>query len=517
MRLDLDPARGGEGGLGLAGARGVVAVGEEHDPLLRVVGEQRAGQAEGAADVGRPADRRGGDPVDLGEVRWEALDQRVAAERDDPGHVLVLLGLAGSRAGTRAPPRAPPSRRSPRGRRRRRRRAGRPAGRAGTRPAPPPGATGARPGPRAPLAAGRLPSRRRDVRWRRTTTAMSGGSSSSASGWSKLMPIRRPVPPDVRHGPGPRPRARSARERVALVDQPLEGQHDQGDQHDRDPDLVAGVRPDGLAGRAGDRVTVLAEAGDRRRHRRARSVTRRRRAGRPRTAPGRPGRPGGTSARRPAAAPADPLAPGEAVPVGAAVGAGVGEPSGSAIRRHGVHAEQVRPGEGHAPGGRRRREQLVHAPVGPLHAHPDGARRDLERDRGAGRDRVGRGLGAAEELAGEVREQDRQRHLERQVGAPRLEGHHRGRPSRERPGVEQRRRARPRDDRARPGGQLDLLGLADVDRGQVDVAQDRIGRVEGPIPDWSASRSPRPAATTAAARRRGSAWAAAPAAGSPRR
>ena len=90
-RLDLDPARGGERRLGLTGAGGVVAVREEDDPLLGVVGEQRAGESQGGADVGRVAHRRRRDAVDLGQVRREPLDQRVRAERDDPRHVLVLL------------------------------------------------------------------------------------------------------------------------------------------------------------------------------------------------------------------------------------------------------------------------------------------------------------------------------------------------------------------------------------------------------------------------------------------
>ena len=48
VRLDLDPARRREGRLGLAGAGGVVAVGEQDDPLLGVVGEQGGREPERA-------------------------------------------------------------------------------------------------------------------------------------------------------------------------------------------------------------------------------------------------------------------------------------------------------------------------------------------------------------------------------------------------------------------------------------------------------------------------------------
>ena len=51
MGLDLDPLGGGEGRLGLAGAGRVVAVGEQDDPLLGVVREERGGEAHRPADV----------------------------------------------------------------------------------------------------------------------------------------------------------------------------------------------------------------------------------------------------------------------------------------------------------------------------------------------------------------------------------------------------------------------------------------------------------------------------------
>ncbi len=93
VRLDLDPARGGQRRLRLAGSGGVVAVREEDDPLLGIVGEQGGGEPERRADVGRGGDRGRGDPVDLGELGGEPLDERVAAERDDARHVLVALRL----------------------------------------------------------------------------------------------------------------------------------------------------------------------------------------------------------------------------------------------------------------------------------------------------------------------------------------------------------------------------------------------------------------------------------------
>ena len=92
-RLDLDAAGRRERRLALPRARRVVAVREQHDPLLRVVREQRRGEAERGADVGRRCHRGGRDAVDLRELRREPLHEGVAAERDDPRNVLVLLGL----------------------------------------------------------------------------------------------------------------------------------------------------------------------------------------------------------------------------------------------------------------------------------------------------------------------------------------------------------------------------------------------------------------------------------------
>ena len=87
--LDADTLRRGEGGFGLATAGRVVAVGEQDDPLLGVVREERGREAEGGADVGRRLDRRGREAVDLGQVRRQALDQGLLAERDDPRDVAI--------------------------------------------------------------------------------------------------------------------------------------------------------------------------------------------------------------------------------------------------------------------------------------------------------------------------------------------------------------------------------------------------------------------------------------------
>ncbi len=99
-RLDPDVACRGQRGLGLPAAGRVVAVGQQDDALLGVVGEQRAGQPQRGADIGRRTNRGGGESIDLAEVRWQALDQRLLAERDDPGHVPVrddVEGLAQER------------------------------------------------------------------------------------------------------------------------------------------------------------------------------------------------------------------------------------------------------------------------------------------------------------------------------------------------------------------------------------------------------------------------------------
>ncbi len=90
-RLDHDTLRRGERRLGLPAAGRVVAVGEQHDPLLRPVWEEGRGQSQGGADVGRRLDRDRRDPVELVHVRRQPLDERLLAERDNPGDVTVRL------------------------------------------------------------------------------------------------------------------------------------------------------------------------------------------------------------------------------------------------------------------------------------------------------------------------------------------------------------------------------------------------------------------------------------------
>ena len=92
-----DTLRGRECGLGLAAAGRVVAVGQEDDPLLRVVREEGGREAQGRTDVGGGLDGCGGDAVELGQVGGQTLDEGVSPEGDDPGHVAVRLrgeGLA---------------------------------------------------------------------------------------------------------------------------------------------------------------------------------------------------------------------------------------------------------------------------------------------------------------------------------------------------------------------------------------------------------------------------------------
>ncbi len=83
IRLDLDAARAGECGLGLAAAGRVVAVADEHDAFLGLVREERRRKAQRTADVGSAArgDRR--ETVEFGQLGWQALDQRLAAKGDD--------------------------------------------------------------------------------------------------------------------------------------------------------------------------------------------------------------------------------------------------------------------------------------------------------------------------------------------------------------------------------------------------------------------------------------------------
>ena len=172
-----------------------------------------------------------------------------------------------------------------------------------------------RPGRRAPTRRRPLPSRRRDVRWSATTTAMSGGRSSSASGASKLMPIRRPGPRGVaaaraaqrsRAAAGPACRARRPATRAVSTSSAISTIGIQISSR------AFGRLAGGAAGPGAGAAPP--SAGERGRRRRARSATRRRRAGRPRTGPGRRGRRGGTWARRRAR----PTPPGRCAALGSA-------------------------------------------------------------------------------------------------------------------------------------------------------------------------------------------------------
>ena len=84
---DATRGRGGDRVLRLPG--GVVAVREQHDPLLRAGREDRGGQADRGADVGRARDRRRCGLRELVELRRQAVDERVATEDDDAGGVTL--------------------------------------------------------------------------------------------------------------------------------------------------------------------------------------------------------------------------------------------------------------------------------------------------------------------------------------------------------------------------------------------------------------------------------------------
>ncbi len=89
LGLDLDPASGGQGRLRLALAGRIVAVGEQDDPLLGVVGEECRRQPERGPDVRGRADRRRRDPVELANLGRQALDERAPPERHDPRRVAL--------------------------------------------------------------------------------------------------------------------------------------------------------------------------------------------------------------------------------------------------------------------------------------------------------------------------------------------------------------------------------------------------------------------------------------------
>ena len=94
-RFDPDVAGRGQCGLGLPAAGRVIAVGQQDDALLGIVGEERGRQAQGRADVGRRADGRRGQSIDLAQVRRQALHERLLAERDDAGHVPIRDDVEG--------------------------------------------------------------------------------------------------------------------------------------------------------------------------------------------------------------------------------------------------------------------------------------------------------------------------------------------------------------------------------------------------------------------------------------
>ena len=87
--LDLDAPGRRQRRLLLAPAGRVVAVRDEDDPLLHLVGEEGGGEAQGSPDVGRRGHRRGPDPIDRPELLGQPLDEGVRPERDDAGDVAV--------------------------------------------------------------------------------------------------------------------------------------------------------------------------------------------------------------------------------------------------------------------------------------------------------------------------------------------------------------------------------------------------------------------------------------------
>ena len=93
--LDLHAARRRQRRLRCAASGRVVAIADEHDAFLRLVGEERGCQAQRAADVGRALDRHRRQGCHLLEIVRQLLDERIAAERHDAGQVTVPLDLDG--------------------------------------------------------------------------------------------------------------------------------------------------------------------------------------------------------------------------------------------------------------------------------------------------------------------------------------------------------------------------------------------------------------------------------------
>ena len=73
----------------LGGAGRVVAVGEEHEPLLRAGRGDGRRETHRCTDVGRPHDRHRLRRGELGDSRREAVDEGIGAEDDDPGGVAL--------------------------------------------------------------------------------------------------------------------------------------------------------------------------------------------------------------------------------------------------------------------------------------------------------------------------------------------------------------------------------------------------------------------------------------------
>ncbi len=87
--LDLDAARAGQRRFRLSAPGRVVAVADEHDPLLCLVREQRRGEAQRAAHVRGARGRHGCESVKVLELRRQALHECFAAEGHDRRAVTV--------------------------------------------------------------------------------------------------------------------------------------------------------------------------------------------------------------------------------------------------------------------------------------------------------------------------------------------------------------------------------------------------------------------------------------------
>ena len=226
---------------------------------------------------------------------------------------------------------------------------------------------------------------------------------------------------------------------ITLVDEPLDDQEQQRESHQQRPELVA---------RRAD-LGVL-----------ARDVRAQRRDARPvagamfdSSAENRStAKSSGSSSVAPAAAPA----PGDALgsTVGVGVGVAPGDPDGLGRRNDLGPIDAQLPGvdEGHRRRAGGAGRQLLDRPVGQRDAHAQRVRRHGDLDRRRGRHRVEDLLRSnAQQLAGDVRDHDRPRHLERQVALAKVEGETRPSAGRRADRVEERA-VRAGDDRACPAG-----------------------------------------------------------------